>query len=335
MQTNDDCILLLQKQLTDEITPTEQVLLSKWLQQSPDHQQLAEEIRLIWEKTGTYEAVFTPNLEADFRQLQSRIRREEMAPVHRPASMGRIWLRAAAVVALLVASVWTWRNVSALDADRMVISAVGQEKLSVHLPDGSQVWLRRDAQLEYPPKFEGKERHVKLAGEAYFEVAHNAAQPFVVDLPDGDQVRVLGTAFGIRIAPDQHRTDVTVRSGRVLFAPKNKPEGVILTARQQATYDKTSEKIVLNQNITLNELAWQAGGLAFVSTPLSQVVSDLEQYYHVKITLLNPALKGCSHTAPLTNQPFNKVLESLALTYQLRVTETAPGQFELSGGACE
>ena len=85
---------------------------------------------------------------------------------------------------------------------------------------------------------------------------------------------------------------------------------------------------------TLNDLAWQTGGLAFVKTPLSQVMSDLEKYYQVKISLNNPAMANCPHTAPLTNAPLTQVLEALALTYQLKVKEVGSGAYELSGGIC-
>ena len=43
------------------------------------------------------------------------------------------------------------------------------------------VWLNADGELEYPVEFVKKERIVKLSGEAYFEVAPNPEQPFIVE----------------------------------------------------------------------------------------------------------------------------------------------------------
>ena len=48
------------------------------------------------------------------------------------------------------------------------------------LPDGSKVWLNAGSSLRFPTAFKGKNREVNMTGEAYFEVAHNAGQPFVV-----------------------------------------------------------------------------------------------------------------------------------------------------------
>jgi transmembrane sensor len=48
------------------------------------------------------------------------------------------------------------------------------------LPDGSKVWLNAASSITYPTAFTGKERKVKITGEAYFEVAHNSKTPFKV-----------------------------------------------------------------------------------------------------------------------------------------------------------
>ena len=50
----------------------------------------------------------------------------------------------------------------------------------VVLPDGSRALLNAASSRTYPTTFNGNERKVELTGEAYFEVAHNAAKPFRV-----------------------------------------------------------------------------------------------------------------------------------------------------------
>lgn len=332
MQTDDAYILLLSKQFAGDILPDESALLSEWLQQSPKHQQMTAELQQVWETAGSFNKAFSPDLDTDFHQLQARIRATE-TPTAKIIPMGRWLLRAAAMLALLIASVWAWQHSnSASEINTTVVATAENQQFS--LPDGSRVWLRQNSALTFPPHFSGKMRRVHLEGEAYFEVAHNAAQPFQVDLPQGDQVQVLGTEFGVCISPDGSRTEVSVRSGKVRFSPKEKPIGTVLTANQSASYDRATTQLSVHQDINLNNLAWQAGGLEFVSTPLRQVVTDLERHYKVKIALLNPALQDCQYTSPRTTQPIQKVLANIALIYQLQVVETAQGKFELKGGWC-
>jgi ferric-dicitrate binding protein FerR (iron transport regulator) len=70
------------------------------------------------------------------------------------------------------------------------------------LPDGSRVWLNNASVLRYPVAFTGTDRTVELAGEAYFEVARDAAHPFRVKVQDGATVEVLGTSFNIMAYSD-------------------------------------------------------------------------------------------------------------------------------------
>ena len=76
----------------------------------------------------------------------------------------------------------------------ITIPRSGEYKLV--LSDGTKVWLNSDSKLEFPNTFVGDERRVKLAGEAYFEVAKNKAKPFRVEV-DRVEVVVLGTSFNI------------------------------------------------------------------------------------------------------------------------------------------
>ncbi len=332
MQANDDYILLLAKQISGDITPDESAMLDAWLARSTDNELFAAQFRQVWDKTGGYEKAFKPDLDAAFGQLQQRIHATPQPRAKKVSISGQL-LRIAAAMALVLAAVWGFYSYNAPGNLQMV--AANSEKQLVTLPDGSRVWLRQNGKIAYPSRFSGGERHISLTGEAYFEVAHDPEHPFFVDMPNGDFVKVLGTRFGVRMDSGQNQTDVFVRSGKVLFSPKYQPKGVVLTDHQKATYYRKATQLVVDKNATLNELAWQTGGLEFVRTPMEEVISDLEKHFHVKITLQNTAMRGCLHTAPLTSQSLEKVLESLALTYQFRVGNPAPGQYVLTGGTCQ
>ena len=323
-------ILLLSKRFSGEITPTESTLLDEWLCQSPENEQFAKDTQRIWEKAEGYGKTFSPNLSTDFQKVQARI--QNVVPTQMRASLGQRLMRAAAVVALLLVSIWGWQQFSTPSTSDLIVSAKDAGMEGIRLPDGSQIWLREGSQLTYAAKWTGKERSVKLNGEGYFEVQHDPAHPFKVELENGGTVEVLGTQFDVQQTDNQ--TVVLVRSGKVRFSPTNQSTGPILTANQKAIFDHSAAQVRVSNLISLNELSWQTGGLEFVNTPLDHVVSDLEQFYGVKIALRNPAMSTCPHSAPLTSQPIEKVLETLALTHQLKVKKVGEGSYELSGGQC-
>jgi transmembrane sensor len=332
MQEND-YILLLYKQWTGQLDPDEAARLESWLVASPGNEAVAAKLYGLWEQVGAYHPVVAADLEADFKRVQARLRADARPARVVPMSCGRRWLRAAAAVLLLIVGGWGLRAWMTTPEMRTA-SASGAELRQVSLPDGSNVWLRRDALLEYPGEFASAERLVRLQGEAYFEVAHRPGHPFRVVTAEGDRVEVLGTAFGVRSRSDLQQTEVLVRSGQVRFRPQGSRDFVEVKARQKAVYHRGTARLVLESEATLNELSWQTGGLEFVSTPLEQVIQDLQDHYGVRIRLLNPALLTCRHTAPLTNQPIDKVLATMALTYGLEVSSPAAGQYDLAGGTC-
>lgn len=335
MYLTDDFICLLNKSLTGEITPAEAVLLREMIAQSPENHKLANELTQVWEHSAIIQKTFNPDLDHDFAQLQAKLRASEEKPLVRVIPMGQRLMRVAALFALLIAAVWTWNSFGGSNTPVRTETASNQDFRLLELPDGSRVWLRRAAQLQFPQQFDSKERRVQLSGEAYFEVAHNPAQPFKVELPDHGTVEVLGTQFNVCALPTDNESSVLVRTGKVRFKPDNQKQSVVLIAGQKAAFNHEHAKILVTEPATLNELAWQTGGLEFVRTPLAKVISDLETYYRVKIELRNRNLSTCTYTAPLTNQPIDKVLESLALTYQMHVKKTTVAQYVLEGGNCQ
>ncbi len=329
----NDFILLVLKRLSGDITPAEASLLSDWLSQSPENERIAAEYALIWEKSGSYQKEFSPNLVADFAKVQARIGAEE-APAVKVTYVSARLLRVAAALALLLVAVWGYSSFGWGVGYDSTLSAQQAGKQLLSLSDGSRVWLRQGSTLEYAKSYDGKKtRKVKLSGEAYFEVTHDPAHPFKVELEKGGQVEVLGTAFNVKQSASE--TTVLVRSGKVQYTLENGTKSPVLQANQAAVYDRNAGTLRVAHKTSFNELSWQTGGLEFVKTPLSQVVSDLEEFYKVKISLQNKAMADCPHSALLSDESLDNVLDGLAVAYQLKVSRTAPGQYVLSGGHCQ
>ena len=85
---------------------------------------------------------------------------------------------------------------------------------SITLSDGTIVYLNAESELRYPVKFVGEDRRVYLSGEAYFDVVHDKAHPFVVDVKNST-VRVLGTSFDVRAYADEDEVLTTLVQGSV------------------------------------------------------------------------------------------------------------------------
>lgn len=84
----------------------------------------------------------------------------------------------------------------------------------VTLEDGTIVWLNASSSLRFPTTFTGNTRKVELKGEAYFEVAKNAAMPFMVSAGNSE-VKVLGTHFNMMAYADDKVIKTTLLEGSV------------------------------------------------------------------------------------------------------------------------
>jgi len=220
---------------------------------------------------------------------------------------------AASISALLVcAFVWLWMQQGSLPfatATRDVVTQKGQRSL-ITLNDGTKVWMNNDSRLTYPNSFEGQPlREVSLEGEAFFDVAENKAQPFIVHTADID-VKVLGTAFNVRSYQDQN-VETTLVRGKVNIASTGQQARVVtMLPNQRVVYEKNSQQLLLENRVNTEKYtAWREGRLIFEDQPLSEIVQALERWYNVTIRVEDTGSLGCRFSAHIDNKSLEEVLE--------------------------
>lgn len=147
----------------------------------------------------------------------------------------------------------------------------------VVLPDGSKVWLNSVSSLTFPASFTGKERNVKLTGEAYFEVEKNKEKPFIVDA-SGTQVKVLGTHFDIMAYQDENSVNATLLEGSVKVTHRN--ESKIITPGQMA---RVTDNIQISSVNINHVVAWKNGKFAFSGEKLESIMRKISRWYNVDV----------------------------------------------------
>jgi ferric-dicitrate binding protein FerR (iron transport regulator) len=154
----------------------------------------------------------------------------------------------------------------------------GQYRLT--LPDGTKVWVNAASSIIYPTAFTGKERKVRIEGEAFFEVAQNKDQPFIVEVRDGLSVEVLGTGFNVNAYSDEPSVRTTLVSGSVKV--RYDRESLLLKPDQQVQL--TGARLTLDKQPNMDEtLAWRNGYFLFSRTPLDVVMRQLSRWYDIDI----------------------------------------------------
>lgn len=154
------------------------------------------------------------------------------------------------------------------------------ESRVVTLDDGSAVNLSAGSAIEVDMTPEG--RHVRLlAGQAFFDIAHDAARPFTVDA-GAAKVVVLGTAFDVAL--DAEATTVQLARGVVGISGTGR-EVAEMAPGDVATVDGQTGAIT-RATMPLDEIgAWRSGRLFVEDVTIDSVVARLQRYHSAWISV--------------------------------------------------
>jgi transmembrane sensor len=176
----------------------------------------------------------------------------------------------------------------------------------LRLSDGTRVWLNASSSLSYPETFTDSVRKVELTGEGYFEVAKDAAHPFIVQTGD-NQVRVLGTHFNVNAYGDNPETLVTLAEGSVRLN-----SSALLKPGQQGAI-APSGKVKVGPADLETALAWKDGMFIFKMTPLEQVMRQAASWYDARIVYRDTITEHFNARIP-RDVPVSKLLHLLEAT---------------------
>jgi ferric-dicitrate binding protein FerR (iron transport regulator) len=180
------------------------------------------------------------------------------------------------------------------------------------LSDGSIVWLSPKSQLEYPKKFMGSFRQVKMTGEAFCEVTKDHAHPFII-YSGGVITRVWGTSFRIRAYKDVP-TEVSVVTGKVsVKLPENDKSEVMLLPTEKAVYSRNAGLLMRAKEAPKSNMRiWQkATVVSFDDIPLDNVLTMLNNHFGTRIYTNDKELGKYLLKADFTDQNLPTILDML------------------------
>lgn len=328
---------LLGRKLSGEIQAPELEELESILQQNPELQFFYTQ--LLAHSTEVSEG----EIETAYLLHRSKMMQNELSPneteevitlPRRSFSVKRTlaWASVAAAAILMVGVTWQFLKKSRGAGNRQTIVATDSHKGSrstMTLPDGSVVRLNAKSKVSYGEGFGKTTREVFLTGEAYFEVTHNAAVPFIVHTDEAD-IKVLGTKFNVRNYSNEHRMEAALLTGsieltlhagtqhKILLKPSDKiivkQQAAGDAAEQHAMGDKKVELTSIKvQDSVIVETSWLNDKMAFADKPFSEIALDLERQFDVKIGFKNEAIRGYKYTGVYDEDNVEDILKILQM----------------------
>ena len=184
----------------------------------------------------------------------------------------------------------------------------------ITLPDGSMVWLSPATTLKVPSNFNHTARELSLSGQGYFEVAHNAAKPFIVQAGHV-QTTVLGTHFNIEAYAAESHTAVSLTQGRVAVRARTAHGSdslVYLQPGRKLEYRNEEQLFSLQPIAVEYEKSWAGGALVFDGLDVRDVFLRLEHRFNIKVRFDPKKFKDKKFTAVYPQADLSIILRNMA-----------------------
>ncbi|UYQ92119.1 FecR domain-containing protein [Chitinophaga horti] len=183
------------------------------------------------------------------------------------------------------------------------------ENYKLVLSDGTEVRLNAATKLTFPFHFGIGARKVYVEGEAYFKVAKNAAQPFLVSTPL-TEVQVLGTSFNINtyhpgtVSTSLVEGSVITRRGQQQVQLQPGQAANFSTAKGFSTGSFDEEEV----------LAWLNGIYYYHQCPLADLATVASRFYGITIHLDRTKYAGVAVTGLMERDKLAEFLSDLKTT---------------------
>jgi len=209
---------------------------------------------------------------------------------------------------------------------------------AITLPDGSQVTLGARSAIDVD--FSRGERRVTLSGgEAFFEVAHDAARPFLV-AAGPSIIRDVGTKFNVNLGDGSVGVSVMEGLVRIDRAAGGGGTGAaqLLRAGQRAELalsapaaadasDEPAPPIVTS--IEHAPGAWREGRLVYDNVRLADLVTDVNRYYAPGVVLETRADGDLRVTGSFKPNEIPAFMDALGATLPVSTVEAPDGGFRI------
>ena len=190
------------------------------------------------------------------------------------------------------------------------------KRFNIVFSDGSKAYLNSGSVIRYPVKFiEDKKREVFLEGEAFFDVAENKNELFIVN-SNGINVEVYGTKFNVRNYSEDFNSDIVLVEGSVGINNSEVSELTMLKPGFKGSVDKENFRVKTSKVNTKIYTSWIDGEVIFRNETFSQILKKLERLYNVTIInnknesldeLFNAAINVENENIEQVLEYFNKI----------------------------
>jgi transmembrane sensor len=300
----------LARYLAGDASDADRSQVDAWAAADPSHAAQLSRLQVAWRPT---EPAGTWDVTGAWAKVSSRLDsarfEPEIIPIWRRPFVQ--WLAAAGLLVAVGSGAW----LTVRDRPTVYQTAVG-ERREIALEDGSRITMAPASRIEIAAGYGQPYRAVTLEGRAWFEVDHDEARPFRVQVGQ-TQVEDLGTEFEVDASSAE--VVVSVMSGSVSVR-SGAAATVTLGPKDVAKVTPSGQSQVDHQVAVERFLAWRKGTLSFENRPIGQVLDELERWHEVDF-VASDEIRGRSFTGDLPTDRLDVAMATLTTAMTLTANQ--------------
>lgn len=320
----DEAILI--SYLNNQSDSDESDLVEQWCDENSDNYKLLSDLRITMGIAYAADIMEKVDVDASFDNF---IKNRNLKPRRELKTKIKWYRQTASIAAFFIGFIFSaslmflWFSQS-LNSSFSFSTDLGQ-RAQTTLPDGSKVWINSSSKLTYTNSFWSSDRQVDLVGEAYFEVAPQNGNKFIVKSKDVETT-VLGTKFNVRSKSNETKIVTTLFEGsvRVNLSTRKSGEGCLLVPGETVEVDtKTGDVVLTKYDDPSNVLLWMGGNFKFDQKSMGEITKILETLFDVEFVFENDFIKNEIFTGSFsTDSTPAQILNILQYTNYFNYTVT-------------
>ncbi|MBQ3249619.1 MAG: FecR domain-containing protein [Bacteroidales bacterium] len=311
----------LKKYFAGQLTPQEEAQVQAWLVEHSEDPQVQDALLAIMSDMETEDMTVSSPA---YVKVSRRLGLDRKSRFERTVrTIGRWAMGIAACVMLPLLGAFVYDRLSVPEqADWLELKVPYGQTDELVLADGTHLHLNAGTRVTYPSAFLGSERRVFIEGEVFAEVARNPEQPFIIASGDVD-VKVLGTTFNFKAYDNTECVELILLEGAVQvdIDASTRTKQIQLHPGEMVQYDRKSGEIEMKDfRPHLYKGFHDDGSIHFFNLRLSDIASDLERLFGVKVVLLDEALAETRYFAWFSNnETLDQILDGINVDGRMKL----------------
>lgn len=327
MNSRIDIDQIISNYLTGSLTDFEMKKLEEWENESDQNAYQIEKLKILWKErsidrktinsTDIKRAIWHEGVEQD--SGIPKIKKQKFIQLFDLRKIAAAFIIFSIIgILYLISQNFANTELSLIDNEYIEKANPLGQKSKIFLSDGSVVWLNAKSSISYYKHFSDSARIITLEGEAFFNIAKDSLNPFIVKT-NGISVEVLGTQFNVNSRISDEEVTVALIDGVVKVFVNNDHadrdakliypgEGIIVN-KQHHRIDKFTFDI---SNPVNPYSSWKDGIIVFNGESYDRFIAKIELWYDIEVQTNGMPSGNWNIRGNFNNESLENIIKSIS-----------------------